>query len=59
VKTIVIAGWVLLLLFVAWEFIFANQLPEKYSKLKPYTIRIIDAAIAALALLSIWYLISR
>lgn len=55
-KVIVIAGWIFLLAFIVWEFIFANQLPEKYSRLKPRTIRLIDLAIAALILLSIWYL---
>lgn len=46
----------MLLGFIVWEFVVANQLPEKYSRLKPSRIRIIDVAIATLGVLTIWQL---
>lgn len=58
-KIILILGWLLLLGFVVWEFIVANQLPDKYSKLNPSTIRMVDVTIAILALLSLWYIATK
>jgi hypothetical protein len=50
---ILIMLWVLVLGYVVWEFINAKHLPQKYAKLKPQTIRIIDIVVAALILFTI------
>ncbi len=55
---VLIAVWVIFLGFIAWEFINAKAMPEKYSRLKPAKIRLIDLAIAILVILTIWQLAS-
>jgi hypothetical protein len=56
-KTLIIILQLAFLAFIVWEFIFAKQLPGKYSRLKPAQIRLVDTAIAIMVLLTIWYLV--
>lgn len=55
-QTALIVMWLVFLGFIAWEFVMAKQLPEKYSRLQPGRIRLIDTAIAVLIVLTIWQL---
>lgn len=55
-EALLIGGWVGFLVFLAWEFFTADSLPQKYARLKPRTIRLVDVGLAILVLLSIWQL---
>lgn len=58
-KGFLIAGWLALLAFVAWEFVVAHDLPAKYGSLSPAAFRVADILIGVLALLSIFYLTKK
>lgn len=58
-KALLIAAWVIFLGFIVWEFIFAGNLPEKYSKVSPSTFRLVDVAVTILVVATIVYIIKK
>lgn len=57
-RALLIVAWSASVLFFVWEFVMANSLPERYSKLNPNTFRIVDVAFLVVVALTLYYLIA-